>query len=61
MKKKVDKWSTEKGILEEIHRIREESYKERLRIGAAAWLKKINRPSPLSRALKVHKKAHADS
>lgn len=42
MKKKMDRWESAEGILDELHRIREENHRERQRIGAAAWLKKVN-------------------
>jgi hypothetical protein len=44
-KKKLDKWNSAQGILDELHRIREEMEAERQRIGDEAWMKKVNSAS----------------
>ena len=44
-KKTTENWNTERGILEGIHRIREELEQERQLLGDAAWLKKVNAAS----------------
>lgn len=44
-KKTPENWNTERGILDGIHRIREENERLRQRIGDEAWLKKVNSAS----------------
>jgi hypothetical protein len=58
--KKLDKWNSAKGIMDELHRIREQSYKERRRIGTEAWLKNINSASKRL-GLKVRRQSPARS
>lgn len=57
MSKKLDKWNSAQGILDELHRIREENYEERQRIGTDAWLKKVSQTSKRLGIPKRRKKA----
>ncbi len=59
MKRKLDKWNTAKGIMDELHRIREEMNAERKRMGDEAWLKYINQSSARLGFPKRRKKATA--
>jgi hypothetical protein len=45
VKKKLDKWNSAQGILDELHRIREANERLRRRIGDEAWMKKVNSAS----------------
>ena len=61
MKKNLDKWSREAGIVDELHRIREANEQLRQRVGDAAWLKKVNSASRRLGLDKRFKKAVASS
>ena len=61
MSKKLEKWKSEEGILDELHRIREESYKVRRRVGLSAWLKRINSAGKHLTWDKPRKRTHASS
>jgi hypothetical protein len=60
MSRKSDKWRSARGIMDELHRIREELHQDEKRLGREEWIREINQSSRRL-GFKIPKKSSASS